>query len=415
MQSAKIITAFPSGTIALPPSKSYSHRALICAFLAALTDGGISHIDNLGSSQDIAATRQGVHALGGCCQQSESAVSVTAGGPASTSVDCGESGSTLRFFIPIAAALREETRFTGRGKLMERPLGIYERLFAITRQPGAVTVAGRLRSGVYELPGDISSQFVSGLLLALPLVGGGEVRLTTPLESRHYVDMTVAVMARFGVAVEMPTANHYCIHSDQRYHSAAYSIEADFSQAAFFLGAAALGRNLRCAGLNLESLQGDRQILSILGQMGATITQGDDGLLTVRADVLRAVDVDAREIPDLIPPVAALCCFCRGESHITGAARLRIKESDRLAALARELSALGADIVEGADSLTIRGAPTLPGGNADAWNDHRIAMAVAVAAIRCTGPVTLTGWQAIKKSYPHFWQDFEQSAKEASL
>lgn len=417
MCKARTITRFPEGTITPPPSKSDTHRALICALLAAVR-GGTSTLWNVGASRDIDATLRGIRVLGAVAEERDGALSIAPGEPLDEVIDCGESGSTLRFLIPVAAALRERTVFRGHGRLLERPLEIYERIFSplgfsFIRQNDTLTVTGRLTGGSYALPGDSSSQFVSGLLLALPNVGGGEVALTTPLQSRQYVDMTIAAMRAFGVVVEAGEGR-YRVPAGSCYRPVRYDIETDYSQAAFFLAAAALGREVRIAGLHPDSLQGDRAILDVLRDMGAEITAEDDHSIAVRAKTLRAVKIDAREIPDLVPPIAALCCFCAGESHITGAARLRIKESDRLAALATELGRLGADIAEGPDCLTIRGKPMLQGGTADAWNDHRIAMAAAVAAIRCESPVTLTGWQSVEKSYPRFWADFEHTGKGAT-
>jgi 3-phosphoshikimate 1-carboxyvinyltransferase len=268
-----------------------------------------------------------------------------------------------------------------------------------------IRVRGPLCGGRYTVPGDVSSQFISGLLLALPLApGDSEIRTNVPLESRPYVSMTIDVMRRFGV--EIRTENGvFSVPGGQRYRPAVYTVEADYSQAAFFLAAAALGRDLRCAGLDPNSAQGDRAILRILEEMGAAVLW-QNGLVSVRADRLCALEIDVRDIPDLAPPLAALCCFCEGESRIVNAGRLRLKESDRLRALASELGALGADITEGTDSLTIRGRNTLPGGRANARNDHRIAMTVALAAIRCQSDVRLTGWRSVRKSYPDFWRTF---------
>jgi 3-phosphoshikimate 1-carboxyvinyltransferase len=356
----------------------------------------------------------GVAALGGSGQLADGVLRLRGGQPpAENRINCGESGSTMRFLIPLAGLSAAEMVFTGRGRLLDRPLEVYEALFAdrgltFIRTPTEIRLRGPLRAGVYALPGDVSSQFVSGLLLALPLVAGNsEIRLTTPLESRQYVDLTLEVMAAFGVTVRT-TAGGYFVRGGQRYQAAEYAVEGDYSQAAFFLAAGALGRDARCAGLRPDSRQGDRAILPILAAMGAE-TIWRDGLLGVRAGKLKAITADVREIPDLAPPLAALCCFGAGTSRLINAGRLRLKESDRLEALVSALSGLGGRIGASSDSLIIEGQPALPGGRADARGDHRIAMAVAVAAIGCQGPVTLTGWRSVSKSYPDFWRDFEVS------
>lgn len=414
MDEAKRLGRCPSGICTPPPSKSLGHRAVICAALAARGPAaGESVLQNLGRSEDIDATLAGVAALWSPAVATEGGGLRIGPGPARPAgcVDCGESGSTLRFLLPLAALEARETVFTGRGRLLARPLAVYADLFRASdamfvQEPRAVRVRGPLRGGVYVLPGDISSQFVSGLLLALPLLpDDSEIRLATPLQSRGYVNLTLDVMRRFGVTVAQEPAG-YRIRGGQCYRPAAYRVEADYSQAAFFLAAAALGRPVTVAGLNPESRQGDRVMLEILRAMGAE-TDWQSDAVCVRTERLEAVTVDAREIPDLVPPIAALCCFGAGRSRIVGAGRLRLKESDRLHALAVELGKLGARVEETEDTLTIEGAPRLAGGRVDAWNDHRIAMALAVTALRCDGPVLLTGWRSVAKSYPDFWRDWE--------
>jgi 3-phosphoshikimate 1-carboxyvinyltransferase len=407
----KEIRGFPKGVVTPPPSKSLSHRAVICAALA----DGESVIENLGCSDDIEATLSCVKILLGAGFEPGGAFGRDGQGKSSEGegvpVGCGESGSTLRFMLPVAALGSRRVVFSGKGRLFARPLDIYEGIFraaGATYEQGAgrVAVKGPLRSGEYVVPGDVSSQFVSGLLLALPLLDGdSSIRLSSPLESSGYVDMTIDVMRRFGVEVwrEGPL---YLVKGGQRYRPARYRVEADYSQAAFFLVSAALGRGVEVSGLDSESIQGDRAILSVLGDAGAEILW-KEGAVSVRAGKLSPLTVDAREIPDLVPPIAVLCCFCDGTSRIANAGRLRLKESDRLHALAAELGGLGARVKEGVDYLEITGSESLAGGDADACGDHRIAMALAVAAIRCKGRVRLSGWRSVAKSYPGFWRDFE--------
>ncbi|MGI5900524.1 MAG: 3-phosphoshikimate 1-carboxyvinyltransferase [Christensenellales bacterium] len=413
MPDAKIIRGGPKGIVQVPPSKSMGHRAIICGALAS--KGGRTLIKSPGNSQDIDATLSAMKGLGfRFCREGDDVSAVAYGGKETDEkIDCSESGSTLRFLLPIAAVLGKSVTFTGRGRLMERPLGAYAHIFKksgvdFSQGEGGARISGKLKSGSYSLAGDVSSQFVSGLLLALPMAfGDSEILLTTPLESKAYVDMTISMMSRFSVSVNSHERG-YVIRGGQRYMPVnSCKVEGDYSQAAFFLGASALGRDVSCAGLDENSLQGDRAILRVLEDMGAKITR-KDGLISAGAERLRAVTVSAAQIPDLVPPIAALCCFCQGESKIVDAARLRIKESDRLRALAVQLGALGADIEEFEDGLVIRGKEMLKGGSADACNDHRIAMAVALASLRCKEQVRLTGWESVKKSYPNFWADFEK-------
>ena len=424
MSEVKIIGGFPSGVITPPPSKSLCHRAVICAALSE----GESAIENFGRSDDVDATLNGVRALDLAESTLEGdvlrirpkpAADASSGGPARPAkvVDCGESGSTLRFLLPIAALGQCPAVFTGRGRLLERPLDVYAKIFnkfnefaedgsKFIQEPGRVLIKGPLKNGKFILPGNVSSQFVSGLLLALPLLDGdSEIRLSTQLESSRYVEMTTSVMRRFGVDVDA-SGTSYFVGGGRRYRAAHYKIEADYSQASFFLAAAALGLDVRVSGLNPDSVQGDIAMLGILRDMGADVVWRG-GVVSVHAKTLSAVTVDAREIPDLVPPIASLCCFCDGTSEIVNAGRLRLKESDRLSALAGELGKLGAKVVETDDSLLITGVNRLKGGDADARGDHRIAMAMAVASIRADGPVSLTGWQSVNKSYPGFWDDFE--------
>ena len=408
MSGERAIRLFPFGTITPPPSKSLSHRAVICSALA----GGESEIKNLGQSEDIDATLKGVSALG----LTGNVLGASCGPDRVRIVDCNESGSTLRFLIPLAALDGLPAIFKGRGRLLDRPLGVYADIFAsmgaaFRRVEDGILVCGPLRGGSYSLTGGVSSQFVSGLLFALPLLPvDSEIRLLTPLESSGYVDMTIDVMRRFGVEV-LEGESAYSIKGGQHYRPASYVVEADYSQAAFFLAASMLGCDVRVAGLDPCSAQGDRAILSILEEMGGEIVWGggDGGgrVVSVRAGRMPPIVMDARETPDLVPPVAVLCCFCDGVSRIVNAGRLRLKESDRLRALAAELKKLGADVREAEDSLSITGVGRLKGGRVDAWGDHRVAMAMAVAAVRCDGPVYLSGAESVGKSYPNFWRDFE--------
>lgn len=467
MNNAKTITKFPSGTVALPPSKSFCHRAVICAGLAAAGGGGQSTLHNIGQSDDIDATLACMQKLGAAFAKtdensanvgvaekenipagSSSYIVKAAGGAAENEdiaqalgggktdaastpqpsaaflnkepiiMDCAESGSTLRFLLPVAAMGEKEFLFTGRGRLLHRPLTVYENLFAkagvmYRKGENGITIKGPLCGGHYEVPGNVSSQFISGLLFALPLAKeNSTITVTGRLESAAYIDITLEVMKSFGITADCTQNGVYKIKGGQSYKPQEYTVEGDYSQAAFFLAAGALGQNVQCAGLIEKSLQGDAAVIDIIKKTGAEITW-QNGAVYARPpeNGLSAFNADASEIPDLVPPLAALACFCKGTTRITGAARLRLKESDRLHALATQLARLGANIAEGEDSLTIIGAPALQGGTADAVGDHRIAMALAVAAIKCQNPVSITGWQNVNKSYPAFWQDFEREAR----
>ena len=269
---------------------------------------------------------------------------------------------------------------------------------------------GRLTGGVFRLAGNISSQFISGLLLALPMTGtDSELVLTTPLESAGYVDMTLDALRRFGVRVEC-TQNGWRIPAGARYASCgAAEVEGDWSNAAFWLTAGAISSPVTVTGLAPDSRQGDRAAAAILARFGAEVsTEGD--AVTVRPGRLRGIELDARDIPDLVPPLALAAACAEGTTRILGAERLRIKESDRLRSVAAALNALGGDVRVLPDRLEIHGG-TLTSGTADAQNDHRIAMLAAVAASVCAEPVRVCGAEAVNKSYPGFWKDFTQLTK----
>ena len=399
----------PPGTVRMPPSKSYSHRALLAGALA-----GHCRIDRLIWSQDTLATLNGIAALGGVFTREETAAVIAKpmDGGTLSEIDCGESGSTLRFLIPVAAALRDRTTFIGHGRLMERPLGPYEQALGaqltFTRGDGTLTVEGRLTAGDFRIPGNVSSQFITGLLFALPLLDGDStLTLTTPLQSRSYVDLTLDVLDTFGIAIQNEDYRRFTVRGNQSYRPVDYTVEGDFSGAAFFLVAGALGCAVECCGLNERSKQGDRAILDFLRAAGATVSHGPNGGLVVTADTLTGITADVGDCPDLVPPLGALLTFCEGESRIVNAARLRIKESDRLASVTAEFKRLGANVEEFDDHLVFHGVRRLHGGDCHAWNDHRIAMMIAIAALRADGTVTVDDPFCVSKSYPQFWEHYQ--------
>lgn len=411
MADMLITPARLQGTVKAPASKSMCHRAVICAGLA----GGHSEVLGATLSEDIQATIGGMGALGANIQIAGDKLSIDGKGTVSISqaeINCGESGSTLRFLIPLALLADKRVTFTGRGRLVKRPIDEYA---AICRSQGLewdsggglpVSLQGRLRPGEFELSGDVSSQFLSGLLFALPLLPGDSViRLTTPLESKGYIDLTLAALAGFGVRADHRQYREFSIPGRQRYHPCSYKVEGDYSQAAFWLVAGTIGAPVSCHGLAGQSMQGDKIIKELIQQAGGQLTETADTVTAMPANTSGML-IDAADCPDLVPVLAVLASLSRGETRIVRAGRLRIKESDRLAATARELSRLGANIREAGDGLVIQGKDQLDGGTVDSWNDHRIAMALAIASIRCKQPVLLHGTECVNKSYPNFWQDF---------
>ena len=327
-----------------------------------------------------------------------------------------ESGSTLRFFLPIFAALGVSARFSGRGRLPDRPLGVYADCLpshgaGLQFSPDGgslpLSLSGRLTGGTYLLPGDVSSQFISGLLLALPLCEeDSDLRLSTPLESADYVHMTLQALSLAGIEIQ-PLPDGWRIPGGQRYRPFQTAVEGDWSQAAFLLAAGALGGEVQIGGLQLDSNQGDRAVLAILRRMGADI-QISQEIVHCRRTPLHGVEIDATQIPDLVPILAVAAAVAEGETHITGAARLRLKESDRLAATADGLSRLGAQVEERPDGLILRGRTRLRGGRVSGYQDHRIVMSMAVAALMCEEPVEITSAESVQKSWPSFFADYQR-------
>ena len=411
MADVRITPAKLQGSVRVPASKSMCHRAVICAGLAE----GMSTLTGVTLSDDIEATIQAMRAMGAdICKHSDRLTITGIGGvnPVEAAVDCGESGSTLRFLIPLALLGEKRVTFNGRGRLAERPITEYA---AICQQQGLVwetdgglpvTVQGRLQSGQFNLRGDASSQFLSGLLFSLPLlIGDSRISLTTALESKGYVDLTLAALAEFGITASHSNYREFHIPGGQTYKPRDYSAEGDYSQAAFWLVAGTIGKPVNCLGLAEGSLQGDRVIQTLIANAGGRITT-IDGVVTVQPSTTQGTVIDVADCPDLVPVLAVLASLSKGETRIIRAGRLRLKESDRLLSTARELSKLGAQIREDGDSLIISGKAELDGGEVDSWQDHRIAMALAIASIRCKRPVYIRGAECVNKSYPGFWQDF---------
>ena len=403
-----------TGRVTIPASKSQAHRLLICAAL------GREPVELVcgGPSADILATAKCLNALGADIQQtapdrfSVRPIAAAPGAPAQLA--CGESGSTLRFLLPLVGALGAEGTFVMEGRLPQRPLAPFDSVLkehgmTLHQEGSRLRCGGQLRSGDYTLPGDVSSQYISGLLMALPrLAGGSTLTVTGHMESAGYVAMTEDALRLSGIRFTCE-GQSWRIPGGQRCRLPRLCrVEGDWSNAAFFLCAGALSPGgITVEGLSLTSSQGDRAVVDILRAFGAQVMEGDNSV-TVRKGALRGITIDAAPIPDLIPALSAVAAAAEGTTYIENAGRLRLKESDRLKSTAALLSALGGQAEEQEAGLVIRGRARLDGGTADPWNDHRIAMAAAVAACACRGPVTVTDSQCVAKSYPRFWEDFQQ-------
>lgn len=408
-----ILPGARTGEVHIPASKSQAHRMLLCA---AMGENEVT-LRCRGLSKDILATVACLKALGASVDAEGEVLHlrpVSAPPPGLCLLPCGESGSTLRFLLPLVGALGASAVFEREGRLPERPIEPLGRELCRNgmdiRSDGArLSCSGQLRPGAFSLPGNISSQYISALLMTLPLLGGeSTLHMEGALESAAYVAMTEEVLRLGGVRTEK-TGYGYRIPGGQRCRFAPeLSVEGDYSNAAFFLCAGALSeRGIRVTGLDPQSRQGDRAIVPLLEEMGAQVAS-DGSSVTVKRDALHGITIDASPIPDLIPVLSVVAAAASGETRVIHAQRLRLKESDRLHSTTQMLRALGAEAEELPDGLVIRGGRTLAGGTVDACGDHRIAMSAAVAGGICRGAVTICGSECVQKSYPDFWTDFQQ-------
>ena len=402
-----------SGEIRAISSKSEAHRQLICA---ALSDAP-TRIICTDTNNDIDATVSCLNSLGANINRVDDGFTVE---PIKTPIDnanldCGESGSTLRFIIPIIAALGVDASITMHGRLPQRPLSpLYELLAEngikmSTPGENPFTVSGKLGAGDYSIAANVSSQFISGLLFALSLVDGDStLTLEGNIESKNYIDMTLDAISIFGGDVTCDN-NKFTIRSKGKFTSPTTCVVGgDWSNAAFFLCAGAISKSpITVSGLDTDSSQGDRAILDVLRKMGAKIDICD-GKITVLADTLHGLDLDASQIPDLVPIIATTASVASGKTVIYNASRLKIKESDRIASTCNMISSLGGNITPTDDGMVIVGVGNLSGGVIDSENDHRIAMSGAIASTVSENPVTISGFEAINKSYPKFKDDFDK-------
>lgn len=410
------------GNVKIPPSKSMAHRAVICA---ALSDG-VSRLTNIDYSDDIIATIKAMESLGAVIINKGEYLEVTGINNKDNKIkdninenriiDCNESGSTLRFLVPIASLFDGVNNFIGRGNLGKRPLDTYYNIFdeqgiKYTYKEGILDLKteGRLKAGEFRVKGNISSQFITGLLFTLPLLDGdSKIIITTEMESKGYIDLTLSAMKDFGVEIINNDYKEFIVKGNQTYKGRDYRVEGDYSQAAFYLCADALSNKIKAEDLKLDSLQGDKEVIEILERMGVSFNTVENGLIGKVNGKLKSTVIDGSQCPDIIPVVALTASLCEGTTEIINAERLRIKECDRLSAVTSELNKLGADIKEKKDGLIINGVKNLKGG-AEVWShkDHRIAMTLAIASTVCEEPIVIKDYECVSKSYPKFWDDFK--------
>lgn len=421
------------GSVSAVASKSDAHRALICAALC----NGETEITVKELNDDITATAGCLKALGAEIKRTENGFFVVGRARGGGELQCGESGSTARFLLPICAALGKGAALSGKGKLPTRPmLPLSEEL----RRNGCnvssdflpLTVSGKLKGGRYVLSGNVSSQFISGLLMALPITNApSEIMLSSPLQSELYADMTVRTLSEFGVSWKKLSPEQtegfcggYRLEGDVDYGYVCsavgekrnyntyktcgkYEVEGDWSGAAFFAVTAAIAGEITLSGLKSDSLQPDKAIIDIIGTAGASVCENGDGICVSKGKIA-PISVDVSQFPDLFPVLATLACAANGESLLYNAGRLRIKESDRITATANMITSLGGSVEEGDDYLKIFGKGYLDGGSVDCAGDHRIAMSAAVASLICKNGAELSGSEAVKKSYPDFFAVFDK-------
>jgi 3-phosphoshikimate 1-carboxyvinyltransferase len=402
------------GKIKAPPSKSYAQRAIAIAAMAI----GNSELYFPGSSDDVNAAINVAGQLGAVIRYKESTLHVSGGLSApSEPLDCGEAGLSVRMFSSIAGIFTEPVVLTGRGSLLKRPMHIIENSL---RAMGAkcstsggflpVTVRGPLRGGVAEVDGSFSSQVLTGMLIAAPFAEKNLTIIVKDLTSRPYIDITLEVMRHFGVEVDNSDYSGFFVRSGQKYHPAKYTIEGDWSATAFLLVAGAIAGEVEVENIIENSPQADRAILIALERAGASLRTGRQSVSVSKGN-LKAFEFDATHCPDLFPPLVSLAAYCNGRTILSGAERLLHKESNRAATLKEEFGKLGIEIDIDGDRMIITGGKCT-GGTIFSHDDHRIAMACAVAALGAEGPVIIEGAGAVAKSYPEFFDDMEKIVKQ---
>lgn len=418
MADLKIYPSELKGEVKIPPSKSMAHRAIICAALSE----GLCIIENIDYSDDIIATIDAMNSLGAKIVKHKDYIEVIGAygsdekAKETRVIDCNESGSTLRFLVPISLLFKGSSNFIGRGNLGKRPLTTYYNIFErqgiqYSYEEGNLNLVinGELKAGTFEVEGNVSSQFITGLLFTLPLLKeDSKIIITTEMESKGYIDLTLKAMSDFGVEIINNNYREFIIKGNQKYNARNYRVEGDYSQAAFFLCADSLGNDVLCKDLDLNSLQGDKEVIDILERMNVVFNANDIGVKGIANGELTSTVIDGSQCPDIIPVLTAVASLTNGTTEIINAGRLRIKECDRLSAVTSELNKLGAKIIEKEDGLVITGVEKLQGG-VEVWShkDHRIAMTLAIASTRCEEPIVIKDYECVAKSYPNFFEDFK--------
>lgn len=401
-----VVEVYPSkvsGCIKPPASKSYLHRSIICAALSE----GTSIIKNVVYSDDINVSLSAFENLGVIINRTENSVEIISKGlvhlQQEKEVFCNESGSTIRFLIPLFSN-SYNTYFTGKSGLMNRPFTVYEDIFKsqnlyFDQNNNKITTKGQLSPGKYIVPGNISSQFISGLLFVLPTLNGNStIEILGNLESSKYVSITVEILKKFGIIVDF-SEKKINVPGNQTYHSTTINTEIDYSQAAFFAVLGMINNNIQVSGLNPKSLQPDRNIVKIIKNMGGDVKLSKNNYFFNRSDT-QGTEIDVSQCPDIAPVLGLLAACSKGETNIINAKRLTLKESNRLLTTYETLKSLGVEVYMTEDSLRIVGSKTIKGNICSSFNDHRIAMTLGIAGTICDSKIIIEGAEAVNKSYP---------------
>lgn len=410
----KVSPSKVSGSVSIPSSKSMAHRAIICASLAQ----GKSKVSNITYSKDIDATISCMESLGAKIQKYDTYCTVEGTDfhvEKEITCNCNESGSTLRFLIPVASLTNQKVTFLGQGRLLSRPMQVYQKLFdeqglLFVQSDQNIQIQGALKAQTYTIPGDISSQFITGLLFTLPLLKeDSNIIISEPFESKSYVDLTIQMLSKFGIQIQETSDHSYFVAGNQKYLAQDVIVEGDYSQMAFFGVLASLQESLTCANMDPNSKQGDKAILEQIKQAGAKLSVQEDSIIVSHHE-LHGQTIDLSNCPDLGPILCVLASFANGTTNIINAGRLRIKESDRIEAMETELKKWGVNISSTKDSITIVGKDSYKQDNIVelyGHNDHRIVMAMTVFGLCAKSACIIDDAQAISKSYPSFFEDIK--------
>ncbi|MGD9964723.1 MAG: 3-phosphoshikimate 1-carboxyvinyltransferase [Candidatus Izemoplasmatales bacterium] len=406
----RVYPGFAKGQIVVPPSKSLLHRSIICACMA----NGKSIIKNIVMSEDIKATINAFKTMGVKIEKLENSLEISSSGIlpffGDEIIDCKESGSTIRFLMPLFAN-KKGIYFTGKESLLNRPFKIYEDIFKknnviFKKIDGKIYIQNELQANTYEVLGNISSQFISGLLFSLPLKKSDSIiKIIGNLESKKYVDMTIDVLKEFGISISKEE-NVYYIKGNQKYLPSNYKVESDYSQLAFFAVAGIINGDIAIQNLNTESLQPDFEIINLIEKMGGKIIKEKNIYKFIKSET-NGINIDVSQNPDIAPILSILAAVSKGETCFENAQRLRYKETDRLKATSESLNLLGVKCKVKNDSFTVHGQNILQGNSFSSYNDHRMVMSISIAALRANSPITIEGAQAVNKSYPDFFEDLK--------